>query len=117
VKGACHRCHAEVDACVIGVRDVCERCRAYLHCCRNCGFYEAGVHNDCREPNAEVVADKEQGNFCEYFRSSLVPLEVARSAGRPERGLDDGQGGRSATSSTRLAADARKQLEALFRKR
>ena len=27
-----------------------------------------GVANDCREPAAERVADKEQGNFCDYFR-------------------------------------------------
>jgi hypothetical protein len=39
-----------------------------LHACRNCDFYQVGVHNDCREPNAERVADKEMGNFCDYFR-------------------------------------------------
>ncbi len=50
------------------MRDICDRCGAYLHCCRNCEFYAPGIANDCREPNAELVADKEQGNFCDFFR-------------------------------------------------
>ena len=102
MKSACHRCGAEVGARVVGVRDVCERCGAYLHCCRNCEFYEPGAHSDCREPNAEVVADKEQGNFCEYFRLSPAPRGAAGSVG---------------CSSFHLASDARNQLDALFRKK
>ena len=94
MRGACHRCGAEVAESAVGVRDVCERCRAYLHCCRNCEFYEPGAHNDCREPNAEVVADKEQGNFCEYFRLSPAPRGAAS-----------------------LTSDARTKLDALFRKK
>ena len=94
MRGVCQRCGAEVAESAVGVRDVCERCRAYLHCCRNCEFYEPGAHNDCREPNAEVVADKEQGNFCEYFRLSSAP----RTTGS-------------------LASDARTKLDALFRKK
>jgi hypothetical protein len=90
----CHRCGAEVTRDPVGVRDTCERCRAYLHCCRNCEFYEVGAHNDCREPNSEMVADKEEGNFCDYFRFGSAP----RAA----------QSGRS---------DARAKLEGLFRKK
>jgi hypothetical protein len=67
VSGRCHRCAGEVSNAHIGVRDVCERCQAYLHCCRNCELYQPGAHNDCREPGAEQVADKEQGNFCDFF--------------------------------------------------
>jgi len=93
MKG-CHRCGAEVTLDRVGARDVCERCNAYLHCCRNCEFYEVGVHNDCREPNSEVVADKEEGNFCDYFRLGSAPRA--------------GQAGRS---------DARARLEGLFRKK
>jgi len=90
----CTRCGAPVALDSVGARDTCERCHAYLHCCRNCEFYEPGAHNDCREPNAEVVADKEQGNFCDYFRyASAVPAAAARSK------------------------DPRADLERLFRKR
>ena len=89
----CHRCGAPVARDSVGARDTCERCHAYLHCCRNCEFYEPGAHNDCRETNAEVVADKEQGNFCDYFRYA----SGAPAAARPD--------------------DARGELERLFRKR
>ncbi|HSD09371.1 MAG TPA: hypothetical protein VLF14_00175 [Candidatus Binatia bacterium] len=102
MKSACHRCGAEVGARVVGVRDVCERCRAYLHCCRNCEFYEPGVHNECREPNAEAVANKEQGNFCDYFRLSPTSRGAAGSPG---------------CSSLSVASDARNKLDALFRKK
>jgi hypothetical protein len=42
--------------------------------------------NDCREPNAERVADKEAGNFCDWFRP-----RARAAAAAPERaraGLD-----------------------------
>lgn len=51
----------------IGRRDTCPSCGSDLHSCRNCSFFEPGAYNDCREPNAERVIDKERSNFCEYF--------------------------------------------------
>jgi len=117
MNGACHRCGAEVGVSAVGVRDVCERCRAYLHCCRNCEFYEPGAHNDCREPNAEVVADKEQGNFCDYFRFSSAPRAADSSVGGSGRSRDRDERQRSATPSPRRTNDARSQLDALFRKK
>jgi len=91
---ACHRCGSEVALERVGARDTCEKCRAYLHCCRNCEFYERGAHNDCREPNAELVAEKEAGNFCDYFRFA--------AAAKP--------------ASRRPPEDARAELERLFKK-
>ncbi len=91
---ACWRCGAPVALESVGARDCCDRCHAYLHCCRSCDFYEPGAHNDCREPNADAVADKEQGNFCDHFRFVAAP----RAAG----------GGKS--------GEARARLDQLFRK-
>ena len=91
----CHCCEAEVTLESVGARDVCEQCRAYLHCCRNCAFFEPGAHNDCHEPNAELVADKEQGNFCDYFHFA-------------------GTGKRLPAAP---AGDARAKLDALFGKK
>jgi len=48
--------------------DTCPFCHSYLKCCLNCTFYSPGYHNDCREPQAELVADKRSANFCEYFK-------------------------------------------------
>jgi hypothetical protein len=91
----CHRCGAEVTLETIGVRDTCEKCRAYLHCCRNCEHHSPGMHNDCRETRAELVADKEQGNFCDFFRAAAAP-----------RGRETKRGG-----------DARAALDRLFKKK
>jgi len=46
---------------------LCPNCGAYLHSCVNCKFYSPGSHNDCREPQADLVSDKKSSNFCEYF--------------------------------------------------
>jgi len=89
----CQGCGTVAEVERVGVRDVCARCTAYLHCCRNCAFYEPGRHNDCREPNAQRVADKEAGNFCDDCRPAA-------------------HGAAAATPS-----ETRARLDALFKKR
>ena len=76
----CHRCGRETGGDRIAVRALCANCGAWLHCCRNCGFYAPGLANDCREPNAERVADKEQGNFCDWFRPGTAPVADERAS-------------------------------------
>jgi len=51
----------------ISFRAVCAECNCSLHVCCNCQFYDPAFHNQCREPQAERVVDKERRNFCEYF--------------------------------------------------
>jgi hypothetical protein len=29
-----------------------------------------GLYNECREPQADVVREKERANFCDYFSAS-----------------------------------------------
>ncbi len=45
----------------------CPWCGADVRVCRNCRFYDEGAYNECREPLAERVVDKDRANFCEYF--------------------------------------------------
>ena len=88
MTGRCHGCGAEISMERVGARDVCEWCQAYLHCCRNCDFHEPGAHNDCREPSAELVADKELGNFCDFFRLGVVGARAASRSGQARAQLD-----------------------------
>jgi hypothetical protein len=68
MTGTCHRCGTAIAATDrIGRREACPSCGAELHCCRNCRFHDPGMHNQCREPQAERQVDKERANFCEYF--------------------------------------------------
>ena len=65
----CQSCGREFDVEErIGRRDQCPHCGTDLHACRQCDFFYPGFHNDCRENQAETVADKENSNFCDYFR-------------------------------------------------
>jgi hypothetical protein len=85
----CYRCGAPFDGERVPVRGVCARCSAFLHCCRNCDHYAPGLANDCREPQAARVSDKEQGNFCDWFRPATAPrAATGTSAGRARAALD-----------------------------
>ncbi len=66
----CYACNREVVVAAgerVGFHDSCEGCHRDLHVCRNCVFYDPNAYNECREPNAERVSDRERGNRCEYF--------------------------------------------------
>ena len=93
----CWKCGASLAALALplGRRDACPSCRAELHVCRLCRFFDPRVAQQCREPLAEDVRDKARANFCGYF----VPRPDAYRGG----GAALAQGGRSA-------------LEALFQK-
>ncbi len=75
--------------------ETCPHCGADLHCCLNCRFHERFAHQQCREPQAEPVSQKDQANFCEYF--------VCRESDRT---------GKPGTSS----CSSKEKLDQLFRK-
>jgi hypothetical protein len=94
----CHACGAPFELASgdrVGVRDACPRCGADLHACRNCAHHDPGAYNECREPQAEPVADRERANRCDWFTPA-----TGSGADR----ADPRQGARAA-------------LDALFRKR
>lgn len=80
----------------VSFREYCPGCDRPLHVCRNCQFYDPAYHNQCREPQAELVADKERANFCEYF----APAKADR--------------GQAAARSAKV--DAQAKLRELFKK-
>ncbi|MBU0483498.1 MAG: hypothetical protein KKB30_03155 [Proteobacteria bacterium] len=63
----CFSCGNEVGTGKPGRGDTCPTCDADLRVCRNCKFFEQAVYNECAEPQAERVVDKERANFCDYF--------------------------------------------------
>lgn len=65
----CAFCQQELDPSEkVGRRDVCPACGRDLHCCYQCHFYDANSHHECRETQADYVKEKDQANFCDYFR-------------------------------------------------
>lgn len=68
----CHQCNKQINlGKSIGRLDVCPQCNADLHVCLNCEFYDSTSYNECREPQAERVLNKEKANFCDYFKPAL----------------------------------------------
>ena len=95
---ACHTC-ARAASFESGVARSaeCEGCGADLRVCLNCKFYDESAYNDCSEPTAERVLEKEKANFCDYF--------VPRAGGNTTAGSDGAD------------EPARSELEQLFGKK
>lgn len=66
----CFHCKKKLDDSKPGRGDACPHCGSDVKVCLNCRFYERGAYNDCREPSAERVVNKDRANFCEFFEFS-----------------------------------------------
>lgn len=66
----------------VGHRESCARCGADLHVCRNCRHHDPSRANECREPNAEPVRDRERANGCEWFAPAEGGAAGARDPAR-----------------------------------
>jgi len=91
----CFKCGREIDDNRPTSKDICPDCRAYLHCCFNCRFYDVKAPNQCRERVAVPVKEKYMANVCLYFEPTKVKPDL-----REKKRMDD----------------ARKRLDDLFRK-
>jgi len=65
-------------------RDSCPKCDADLHACRNCRLYDPAKHNQCSEPQADWVRDKEAANYCDYFQPNLVLMAGNEPSSPPD---------------------------------
>ncbi len=64
-----------------GRSETCDGCGTDLHVCFNCRHYDASSYNECREPVAERVVDKDRRNFCDYYspgRSGAIAKGAAK---------------------------------------
>ena len=79
-KFKCFSCGTEITLPhVPGRRDECPKCRADLHACRNCKNYDGNSYNECKEPVAEVVREKDRANFCDFFQvGGNGPIDKAK---------------------------------------
>lgn len=50
-----------------GMKEFCPKCTAFLHCCKNCRHHDPKLHNQCRVPGTEMVADRAGMNHCDEF--------------------------------------------------
>jgi len=115
----CFKCGEElVFETKIGRRDMCPNCHAYLHCCKNCEFWDLNVHNQCTENRAEFIRDREEGNFCLYWTFKDSDEEDGASeAAQAKAKLDALFGGSpsEAKKAPQSADDAMEKLKKLFK--
>ena len=76
----------------------CPKCGADLHSCKNCVFFDPASRFECTQPIPERISPKDSKNFCDYFEAR-TSVDLRQRSGRA--GGDD----------------ARKQFEALFKKK
>jgi len=85
----CWKCGASLEALSLPLSrtDSCRACRAEIHVCRMCRFYDTGKAKSCAEPVADEVRDKERANFCGYlepaegrYKPKAVVTDVGKDA-------------------------------------
>jgi hypothetical protein len=67
----CYSCGTNLESYLltkVSRQDSCPKCHRDIRSCKNCSFYEATSHWECREEVAEHVLDKEKANFCDHFK-------------------------------------------------
>ena len=50
-----------------GRLEICDHCNSDLKVCLNCVSYDSRAAYQCRDRRAELVAQKDLANYCEYF--------------------------------------------------
>ena len=88
----CYKCKNEVKVDkIVGRKDICPFCQSDLRCCLNCRHYDPGSYNQCREPQADRILDKDRSNFCDYFNfgDSASEDKSNQSSDSSRKKLDD----------------------------
>ena len=78
----CWRCGADLAAITLPLRrrEECPACRAELHVCRMCQFFDRRITKQCRQQDAEEVRSKEEANFCDWFKPRPKAFDAAEAA-------------------------------------
>ena len=87
----CFSCGKAGDYEKVGRRDSCASCGAELHVCVNCKFYDKSAYNECREPQADRVLEKNRSNFCDYFSFKVGEVKGLKQSTKDDKlkALDD----------------------------
>ena len=68
----------------ITVSSQCPKCRADLHTCKNCIFFDPASRFECTQPVSESVVRKDVKNSCDYFEArTAIEKETTATSQRP----------------------------------
>lgn len=57
----------------------CKACFEALHCCRLCRHFRVDINPQCDEDRADPPANKENANFCDWFRPASGVFQSSRT--------------------------------------
>ncbi len=77
----CTSCGAKVPP-NINADSSCPNCRADLHTCRQCTYFDPGARFECNKPITARIVNKNARNACELFAARIV-VERETSSGPP----------------------------------
>lgn len=78
----CWKCGYALGPSDFARADTCHQCGKATRVCKNCEWYDRNYNNECKENQADRVVDKEQSNFCDYFKpnpNAAGPSQAATS--------------------------------------
>jgi hypothetical protein len=70
-KVKCAACAGTIQA-SISIDASCPKCKADLHTCRQCTFFDPGARFECRKPITARIGNKGGRNTCELFAARTV---------------------------------------------
>jgi hypothetical protein len=80
-KVKCAACGSTVPA-IIDFDGTCPKCKADLHTCRACVYFDPSARFECRKPITARIVNKGKRNECELFAARTV-IERETSSGTP----------------------------------
>jgi len=77
----CAGCATKISA-SITVASSCPKCKAELHTCRQCNYFDPGARFECRKSIPERIMNKSGRNECDFFAPRTI-VERETSSGPP----------------------------------
>jgi hypothetical protein len=81
----------------ISAESQCPKCRADLHTCKNCRYFDTGAQFECTQPIPARITKKDIRNNCQYFMArTSIERETRDSGGSSSTGVNRSVDPRSA---------------------
>ncbi len=87
----CSKCGASMPRSMTEIKpdSTCPSCRADLHTCRNCVYFDTSARFECTQPISERVAGKNAANLCSFFEArTRVEKKTSSVSQAPSNPLD-----------------------------
>ncbi len=89
-EGTCFHCKTALKFPErVGRSETCDKCGYDVHVCYNCIHYDTKAYNECREPMADRVLDKDRRNFCDYYKLGAAGTAANDEKSAALKKLDD----------------------------